>query len=308
MKVYKSCNEFVPVKNAVVTLGTFDGVHIGHQKIINRIKELAVAAQGETVIFTFFPHPRAVLEPGNHDLKLINTLDEKTTLLEKLGVDNLIIQPFTKEFSLLNAEEFVEEILVGKLNVKTLVIGYNHQFGRNREGNLDLLKKLALKHNFNVEEIPKQDVDSIAVSSTQIRNALLEGDIERANTCSVNKFTLSGVVVQGKQLGRTIGFPTANIHVLEPSKIIPGNGVYAVKVIVGKKEYGGMLNIGKRPTVNGILRTVEVHILNFDSNIYDEKITVIFIARIRDERKFDSFDLLKAQLFKDKDATIKLLS
>ncbi len=308
MKVYKSFNEFVPVRNAVVTIGTFDGVHVGHQKIIKRIRELAKTEQGETVIFTFYPHPRAVLHPESNDVKLINTLEEKIALLEKYGIDHLIIQPFTKEFSQLSAVEFVKNVLVNKLGTRILVIGYNHQFGRNREGSLKNLIEMAPLYNFRVEEIPKQDIDSIAVSSTKIRNALVEGDIETANIYSENPFSLTGIVVKGNQMGRTIGFPTANLHINDPSKIIPKNGVYAVKVMLKDRLYNGMLNIGMRPTVGGLSRTIEVHILDFDKSIYEEKLTIIFKSRIRDEQKFDGMDGLKQQLLKDKEDTIKLLS
>lgn len=308
VKVYKSFNEFIPVKNAVVTIGTFDGVHIGHQKIINRIKEIAEEEGGETVIITFYPHPRAVLHPEDNNLKLINSLEEKIALLEKYGIGHLIIQPFTKEFSQLSAAAFVKEVLVNKLGTKILVIGYNHQFGRNREGSLEQLMELAPVYDFKVEEIPKQDIDYIAVSSTKIRNAILEGDIETANLYSGNPFTLTGIVEQGNQMGRTIGFPTANIGVSDPNKIIPGNGVYAVIVEWNKEQYKGMLNIGMRPTLGGLSRTIEVYILDFDQSIYGQGLTLVFKSRIRDEKKFDGIEALREQLLIDKKNAIKLLS
>jgi riboflavin kinase/FMN adenylyltransferase len=308
VKVYKSYTEFVAVQKAIVTIGTFDGVHLGHQKIIRRIKDLAKKENGQTVILTFYPHPRAVLNPDDSQLKLIDTLDEKIQLLDNLGIDHLIIQPFTKEFSALSAYDFVNQVLVKALGTHILVIGYNHQFGHNREGTLKELEKMAPQFHFKVEKIEKQDVDSIAVSSTQIRKALLSGDVETANLYSGHPFMLKGKVVKGRQLGRTLGFPTANIEMLDTAKIIPADGVYAVMVSVNEKVYKGMLNIGVKPTLKGSSRTIEVYILEFNQDIYESMLTLTFMFRIRDEKKFDSLDLLKEQLNKDKITTTKLLT
>jgi riboflavin kinase/FMN adenylyltransferase len=308
VKVYTSYKDFKPVNNAVVTIGTFDGVHLGHQKIIQRIKALANTEKGETVIVTFYPHPRAVLNPGDTSLKLIDTLEEKIQLLENFGIDHLIVQPFTKEFSDLSALDFIQEVLVKALGTKILVIGYNHQFGHNREGNLLQLEALAPLNNFSVEKIEKQDLDSIAISSTQIRNALYTGAIDIANLYSGHDFTLKGTVVKGRQLGRTIGFPTANIVINDPVKIVPGDGVYAVLVCINKSQHKGMLNIGKRPSVQGLERTIEVNIFDFDQDIYGKEIEIVFKFRIRSEQKFESLEELKMQLIKDQAATTILLS
>lgn len=307
VKVYHSVDDFKPVQKTVVTIGTFDGVHIGHQKIIKRIKELASQVNGETVIFTFYPHPRVVLHPDDNDLKLINTLEEKLELLEKAGIDNIIIQPFTKEFSRLSATEFVRDVLVNKLGTSILVIGYNHQFGRNREGNLEQLKELAPVYNFQVEEISRLDIESIAVSSTKIREALMEGDITSANSYLGSPFSITGEVIKGDQLGRTIGYPTANIRLKDPNKITPAAGVYAVEVIVGGVHKKGMLNIGNRPTFSGRDSRIEVHIFDFNEDIYGKELKIIFIERMRDEKKFEDIDSLKKQLNSDKEKALTLL-
>ena len=244
MKVYSSIDEFKHVKNAVVTTGTFDGVHLGHQKIISRLNDVAKAEQGETVLLTFFPHPRMVLFPDDNELKLLSTQSEKIELLEKFGVEHLIIHPFSKDFSRLTSIEFVRNILVNQLGTRKLVIGYNHHFGRNREGSFEHLKEFGPVYGFDVEEIPAKDIDNIEVSSTKIRNALLAGNIPVATSYLGHHYSLSGKVVQGKMNGRTIGFPTANIHVEDSYKLIPKDGVYAVQVIAEGMQYKGMMNIG----------------------------------------------------------------
>lgn len=308
MKVYRHINEFPGCKNAVVTTGTFDGLHIGHRTILNRIKELAKKSGGETVVLTFFPHPRMVLFPDNKDLKLIDTIDERIEYLEKEEIDHLIIHPFSKEFSRLSSVEFVREILVNKIGTKKLVIGYNHQFGRNREGSFEHLKEYSSLYGFDVEEIPAKLIDDVDVSSTKIRKALLEGDIKTANTYLNRNFTLSGKVNHGNKIGREIGFPTANIMVEESYKIIPGNGVYAVKVWIDNNAYDAMLNIGYRPTFNSESSVkIEVHIFDFDKDIYDKTIKIEFIDRIRDEKKFNNAEELKIQLNMDKISALKLL-
>lgn len=308
MKVYRNINKFPGCKNAVVTTGTFDGLHIGHRTILSKLKEIASKVDGETVVLTFFPHPRMVLFPDN-DLKLIDTINERIDFLEKEGIDHLIIHPFSKEFSRLSSVEFVREILVNKIGTKKLVIGYNHQFGRNREGSFKHLKEYSSLYGFEVEEIPAKLIDDVDVSSTKIRKALLEGDIKTANTYLNRNFTLSGKVNHGNKIGREIGFPTANIIVEESYKIIPGNGAYAVKVWIDNTAYNAMLNIGYRPTFNSESNVkIEVHIFDFDKDIYDKIIKIEFIDRLRNEIKFDNAQELKNQLNIDKNAALKLLN
>ena len=305
MKIYHSIEEFQKIENAVVTTGTFDGVHIGHLRIIDRLKEIAQAVNGETILLTFSPHPRMVLFSDN-DLKLISTKNEKIALLKQAGIDHLIIHPFSREFSRLSSVEFVRDVLVNKMGTSRLVIGYNHHFGRNREGRFEHLKEYGPMYGFQVEEICAQDVDEVSVSSTKIRKALDEGCITTARQYLTHDFSLTGIIVKGNHLGHSIGFPTANIKVLDPHKLVPANGVYAVRVLIHDQEYKGMLNIGVRPTVDGTEKTIEVHIIGFDKDVYGEELTVLFDSRIRDEQKFDSLNELKTQLQKDKIAVLKL--
>ena len=300
MKVYTNLEDFKGVKNPVVTTGTFDGVHLGHQKIISRLKDVAREEKGETVLLTFSPHPRMVLFPDDNELKLLNTLPEKIELLDKYGVDHLIIYPFTKEFSRLTSIEFVRNILVNSIQTKRLVIGYNHHFGRNREGSFEHLKEYGPLYGFEVEEIPAKDIDHIQISSTKIRNALLEGNVELATDYLGHTYTLTGTVVTGKKLGRTIGYPTANIQVKDQYKLIPGDGVYAVRIKHKNVFYGGMLNIGNNPTVEGKGKSIEVNIFDFDKVIYGDEATIYFVERLRDEVKFNNLEELKEQLAKDK--------
>lgn len=302
MKVYTNIQEFTGVEKPIVTIGTFDGVHIGHKKIISRLTEVASKEGGETVLLTFFPHPRMVLFPDDNDLKLISTQKEKIALLEKEGVDHLIITPFDKSFSRLSAAEYVREILVNQLNVFKVVIGYDHHFGRNREGDLEQLKELAKIYDFGVEEIPAQMISDTNISSTKARKALLAGDVTKANSYLGHPFELSGTVVLGKQLGRKIGFPTANIKVAEKYKLIPKKGAYAVTIQLQDGLYNGMLNIGDNPTVDKEETTVkiEVHIFDFYNEIYNETIHLSLMHRIRDEKKFENIDELQKQLELDK--------
>lgn len=308
MKVYTNIEDFKDVKNPVVTTGTFDGVHLGHQKIISRLNNVAKEEKGETVLLTFYPHPRMVLYPDDNELKLLNTQQEKIELLEKYGVEHLIIYPFTKEFSRLTSIEFVRNMLVNKIKTKRLVIGYNHHFGRNREGSFDHLKEYGPIYGFEVEEIPAKDIDHIEISSTKIRKALQSGDIETATTFLGHHYSLSGKVIGGKQLGRTIGYPTANIFVNDKYKLIPADGVYTVKVRHNNVMYGGMLNIGNNPTIEGKGRSIEVHIFNFNKDVYGDEITVYFIQRIRDEKKFKGMEELKEQLKSDREKSLVILN
>lgn len=309
MKVYEGLDTFKGAKNAAVTIGTFDGVHVGHQKIIQQLKAGAESVKGESVIFTFYPHPRMVLFPDDDSLKLLSTEEEKRELLEKLGVDHLIIHPFSKEFSRITYTEYVRDILVNKLRVKKLIIGYNHHFGRNREGSFEQLKKLAPTYGFELEKIPAQDVNKIEISSTKIRKALDVGDIKMANKFLGYDYNLSGTVVKGKGLGKGLGYPTANVQIDNKYKLVPANGVYAVTVHVAGKEYNGMMNIGVNPTVsaNGP-KTIEVNIFNFEKDIYGENIRIFFKQRLRDEKKFASMEELKKAIDGDKEKTLKILS
>ena len=299
MKIYNSIEEFKKVKQAVVTIGTFDGVHIGHLKIISSLRKIADDIDGETVLLTFSPHPRIILF-SDTDLKLINTKKEKIALLENAGIDHLIIHPFSREFSRLSSVEFVRDILVNKIAVSRLVIGYNHHFGRNREGSFEHLKSYGPTYGFEVEEICAQDVRDVHVSSTKIRKALEQGDIKSAKSYLTYDFPLTGIVVKGKHLGHQIGFPTANIKVLDENKLIPANGVYAVRVMVRGEQKKGILNIGVSPTIDGSEKTIEVHIIDFDQVIYGEQITILFDYWIRAEQKFESVEALKEQLMQDK--------
>ena len=301
MKVYRDFEEVGDIPNAVLTIGTFDGVHLGHQKIIERLKSEAKKINGETVLFTFFPHPRMVINPTNHGLKLIQTEAEKIENLERLGLDHLIIFPFTKAFSNLSADDFVKEYLIEKLHVKTIVVGYDHQFGKNREGTLKHLQKLSENLPFEVIEIPAHEVDEINVSSTKIRKAIEIGDVQTANNYLNEPFEISGKVVQGNQIGRTIGFPTANIEVNDALKIVPAIGVYAVEIVLAdQRKLEGMMNIGIRPTVTDSEEIkIEVFIFDFSEVIYDQRIKVYLLQRIRGEHRFQSLEVLRAQLQED---------
>lgn len=308
MQVHFDINTLPAIKNAIVSQGTFDGVHLAHKKIIERLKQIASMIDGETVLITFEPHPRMVLFPENHGLQLLSTLNEKIHLLEKAGIDHLIILPFTKEFSRQTSEQFIRTILVNKIKTNTLVIGYDHRFGKNREGSFEHLKESSSLYGFEVEEIPEQDIDDIAVSSTKIRNALLNNDIQKAQKYLGNSYSLEGKVVKGKQLGRTIGYPTANIEVENTFKLIPQDGVYAVRVWYNKARFGGMLNIGNNPTVEGKGRSIEVNIFDFDKEIYTEMLKIEFVSKLRNEEKFNGLDALKAQLHLDKQNALAILN
>jgi riboflavin kinase / FMN adenylyltransferase len=307
MNVYQGIEGFKVLSNAVVTIGTFDGVHLGHQKILSRLQELAAEVNSETVVLTFFPHPRMVLQPDDNDLKLITTMNERIELLRHYGVNHLIIEPFSKEFSRMSAMEFVRDVLVNKIGTKTLVIGYDHHFGRNREGSLKDLIEMASVYNYHVEEIPKQEIDDAGVSSTKIRNALLSGDLKTANHLLGHDFTLSGKVVDGDKIGRSLGFPTANINIAENYKLIPQTGIYASMIKVHGTEYKGMLYIGNRPALHGKRLSIEVNIFDFNETIYNHDITVYIKDRIREDMDFKTMDLLKKKMEEDKVKSIKAL-
>jgi len=307
MKIFNNIQSYSPEKESILTIGTFDGVHIGHNKILTKLVEESKKNNLSSLIMTFFPHPRMVLQKSQ-EIKMIDTIDEKIHLFEKTGVDNLIIQPFDENFSKIRAKEFVEEILVKKLKIKYIIIGYDHRFGKDREASVDDLKKFGLNYMFTVEEIAAQEIHSIAISSTKIRNAILKGEIKKCNEYLGRNFMLTGEVVYGDGLGKKINFPTANIKIPETYKIIPKNGVYLVKAIINSEIYFGMMNIGVRPTIGGKNKSLEIHFFNFKDNIYNKTISVEIICKIRDEEEFSSIDELKIQLKKDEQFCLKLIN
>lgn len=308
MNVYRDIGDFKGVRYAIVTVGTFDGLHVGHQKIVRRMAELAVDHNGDTVVVTFSPHPRLVLEAGNSNLKFITTEEKKYELLEAMGIEHLLILPFTKAFAAMKADDFIRDYLVGKLGVKKLVVGYDHHFGNKREGNFDHLFRQGILYGFGVEEIEAQYIDDIAVSSTQVRNALTEGNLRLANRMLGYDYSITGRVVEGNRIGRTIGFPTANIEVEDRYKLIAAGGVYACRVKIDGRVYKGMGNIGTRPTIAKHDFATEVHIFNFDKDIYGKTITIYFVDRIRDEKKFGGLEELRKQLETDREVVRKLMN
>ncbi len=309
VKIHFQHFDGIKPQHAVVTTGTFDGVHLGHQTIIKRLVDEAHILHGESVVVTFDPHPRQVIFPNDQGLKLLQTLDEKAKSLDALGVDHLLVIPFNRSFADWDYETYVRKILVEELQTHKLIIGYDHQFGKNREGTIDNLKKQALIYGFEIEEISAKDIDQVHVSSTQIRKALALGDIATANRYLGYAYSLSGKVVPGYKNGRNIGFPTANILIDHELKLIPARGVYAVEVLLKDQKYAAMLNIGYRPTFSDQNElSVEVHILNFSSDIYDASVSIIFRHRLRDEQKFESIEALKNQLEQDKLAVLKFFT
>jgi riboflavin kinase/FMN adenylyltransferase len=312
----------------VVTIGTFDGVHLGHQQIIKELVEKSKKNGGESVILTFFPHPRMILNPENHELKMINTMAEKANIMQHLGVDHLIITPFTRDFSNLSPEAYIKEVLIEQIGMKQMVIGYDHRFGKDRSGGLAQLKQFSELYEYNVTEIPEEDVRDLAVSSTRIRNALNIGDVDVANDLMGHPFTLSGKVIRGDQIGRTLGYPTANLFIEESYKLIPSDGIYAVTIEIlesrnknqelynpyqptSKKNlenksqiYKGMAYIGHRPTINGMSQNIEVNIFDFEGDIYHQNLTLNFLHFIRHDIKFEGLEKLATQLGKDKLATL----
>ena len=308
MKIHLGTEKIHEIENAVVTAGTFDGVHIGHQKILNRIRDVADKTNGQTVLITYWPHPRLVLKPWDNTLLLLSTFPEKANLLEAQGIDHLVKIPFTRDFASMSPEEYIKVVLDERINTRKMIIGYDHRFGKDRSGGLDELKAFAPKYNFDVEEICRQDIDEIGISSTKIRTALQSGDITTANTYLGRNYCVSGRVIHGNQLGRSIGYPTANIEVKENYKLIPADGVYAVKVCNKYTKFDGMLNIGQKPTIGGENKTIEVNIFDFNQDIYNTEITIEFVDHVRNEIKFDSLDSLKLQLAEDEKAVRNRLS
>lgn len=291
MNIYHKASSFDASIPTVITIGTFDGVHMGHRKIIERLVNASNQCKAQSALLTFFPHPRMVLQQST-DLRLINTIDERISILASTGLQNLIIQPFTMAFSRLTAREYVEEFLLDKLNAKKIIIGYDHRFGRNRTANINDLKKYAQEFDFEVEEISKQDIDEVSVSSTKIRKALATGEIEKANQYLSSHFLLTGKVQRGKGLGKKFGYPTANIKIEEPYKLIPKNGVYFVKASIHNKTQYGLMNIGTNPTVGGTTQSIEIHFLDFNQDLYEQTLQVEVLNYIREEKKFSSTQLL----------------
>jgi len=307
LKLFHSINDFQSTKKTILTLGTFDGVHIGHKKILERITQNTENGKYESLVLTFFPHPRMVLQEKS-EIKLLNTINEKTKLLEATGIENLVVHPFNESFSRLTAEEFVHTILVDKFQIQKIIIGHDHRFGRNRTANIDDLIAFGIEYGFEVEQISAQEIQDVSVSSTKIRKALNEGNMTLANEYLGYDYFLNGTVVKGKQLGRTIGFPTANIHIKEDYKLIPKIGVYVVRAVVNEETVFGMMNIGFNPTVNGEKQTIEVHLFDFDKDIYDQNIEVSLLHYIREEQKFSSVDALKEQLNNDKKVAVNYIN
>ncbi len=309
MKVFNSILKFTPNKPTIVTIGTFDGVHVGHKKILEKIIQNTNNSDYESLVLTFFPHPRTVLQTGT-EMKQLNTIDEKSNLIEKAGIDNLVIHPFDKEFASLSAEEFVKKVLVDIFNIQKIVIGYDHRFGKNRTADINDLIAFGNQYNFEVEQISAEELNEVAVSSTKIRNALTDGNIELANSFLGYNYAITGMVVQGKQLGRTIGFPTANISINEDYKLIPNSGVYVVECKIENQSYFGMMNIGTNPTVENTnqKQKLEVNIFDFDQDVYGKSINISFLKRIRSEQKFASLDALKNQITSDKQTSLQFIN
>lgn len=307
MEVYRSLDTYKAGKNPVATLGTFDGVHIGHRKILSRLKASADAIGGESVLITFHPHPRLVLFPEGNSLRLLQTLDEKIRILDEYGIDKLLIVPFTREFSRMHPKAFIQEILVDTVNCQKIIIGYDHRFGKNREGGIEKMREYAPQFHYTVEEIPAQAIDDANVSSTKIRNALQEGDIQTANRYLGYAYGFSGIVVHGEKLGRKLGYPTANIQIDDPLKLCPATGVYFVRFFVRKKAYYGMMNIGTKPTVGTFGIGAEVYVFHFDDDIYDEYVSVEILEYLREEKKFDSLETLIKAIDGDRDQSLELI-
>ena len=299
MKRFNNINEFNCKKSTIITIGTFDGVHLGHQKILKKLNVEAENNGLESSVLTFFPHPRTVLNPDS-TLKLINTIEERISLFKKSKIDNLIVHPFTKEFSELDSEDYVKNILVDQLKAKIVLIGYDHKFGKNRTADINNLKEYGIKYNFEVIEIKAEEINDIAISSTKIRNSIEEGDIQLTNSYLGYEFSFFGKVVRGNSIGKTLGFPTANIKIGTDLKLIPKNGVYLISTIINQKIIFGMMNIGIKPTTNENTKSIEVNLFDFDQDLYDTNITIYIKQFLREEIKFDSLNELKLQIEKDK--------
>jgi len=309
LKIYTHIEDF-HVSRPVLTIGTFDGIHLGHRAVIGQLTRIAHEVDGESVVFTFYPHPRLVVSARESNLRLLTTLEEKKRQLERSGIEHLVVYPFTEAFARLTYEQFIADLLVGKMNIHTLVVGHDHRLGKNREGTYENIQKLATQWGFSLQKIEPFLVQGFDVSSSKIRNVLLAGDVVRANQFLGYTFTLQGTVTEGNRIGRSIGFPTANIVAGDPHKLIPAEGVYAITAFLGDRFFKGMLNIGFRPTLhaNADHRTIEAHLFDFDEDIYHKEITLCFHQRIRDEKKFENIGALQQQLIADREQVQKILS
>lgn len=307
MEVHQSLDHLPEFRNPVLTIGTFDGVHHGHQQIIRHINEVAQRVHGESVLLTFHPHPRLVINPDDDSLRLITTMDEKIALLDRYGIDHLVIATFSLAFSRTEPKDYIKNVLVDSIHPRYLIIGYDHHFGRNRQGNIQTLKQYADEFGYEVEEIPKQIIEDISVSSTKIRKAVTNGDIEKANLLLDHPFLLTGTVIKGQQIGKSLGFPTANLFISDKHKLIPPSGVFAVRVVLGSETFDGMLYIGNRPTFSGTEQSIEVNIFDFNKDIYGNQISLELMATIRGDMKFDSEEALKQQMAADKEQTLEIL-
>lgn len=306
VKIFNSITDFSSPKKTILTLGTFDGVHIGHKKILEKLTQNTEGGKYESLVLTFFPHPRMVLNEKS-EVKLLNTISEKIDLLDKLGIQNLVIHPFDETFSRLSAEEFLKTVLVDQFHIQKIIIGHDHRFGKDRTANIDDLITFGKQYNFEVEQISAQEINEVSISSTKVRNALLEGNMTLANKYLGYAYFLTGTIFKGKQLGRTIGFPTANLKIEENYKLIPKKGAYIVKSTIKEKTVYGMMNIGFNPTVSGDNLSIEINYFDFDGDLYGLKITVSILEYLRPEQKFDSVALLKDQLEKDKDSALTFI-
>jgi len=307
-EIYLSTEKYPFEPNSFVTIGAFDGLHFGHRQIINKVIEEAKLNNGKSVLITFNPHPQEVIQKGPAEFHLLTTLNEKLTILKQTGIDRILVLPFTRDFSELSAEQFIETILIGKVGLKKIWLGYDHGFGKNRQGSADVLRAYGEKFNFEVEQVPAQELNGIVASSTQIRKFILAGEIDKANELLSYKYSISGLVSRGERIGRRIGYPTANIFVENPKKLIPATGVYLVKMIVRGKEYSGMCNIGFRPTFNGSELKIEVHLFDFNEDIYGVSVCVLFVQKIRNEQKFSGPEALVQQLRLDEEKARSLFS
>lgn len=309
MQIHYDLERLPDFNNAVITIGTFDGIHHGHRLVLSRLVERAHEVQGESILITFHPHPRKIISSAILGIRLINTLDERLSLLEKMNIDHVVVVPFTEAFANQTADQYIDDFLVSKFKPHTIIIGYDHQFGRDRKGNFSLLKEKSLSMGYALSEIPKHVLENISISSTRIREAILQGEIEKANRLLGYDFFFSGRVVHGNKIGRTLGFPTANLKVEDPEKITPGNGIYAVYALPEgeEKPYKGMMSIGFRPTVDGKTRVIEVNIFDFNREIYDEKLQVFVHQYLREEKKYESLEALVTQIKMDKENSLAVL-
>lgn len=311
MQVHRDIDNLPQFRKGVVTIGTFDGVHLGHCQILSQLREEARRIDGETVIITFHPHPRKIVGTATSEIQLLNTIDEKISLLESNGIDHLIVVPFTEAFSRLSAGEYIQDFLVGRFDPHTVIIGYDHRFGQGRKGDYKLLEEFSAKLGFTLREISPHVINSNTVSSTLIRQSLLRGDISAANLLLGYQYFITGKVVEGNKLGRTLGYPTANIEIAFPEKLVPAIGIYAVKVIdesESEKELKGMMSIGIRPTIDDLgIRTIEVNLFDFNKDIYGHTLRVLFVAYLREEKKFNGLEALKDQMALDKIESMKVL-